>query len=114
MEETIKTYRDEVVNIASIITLYLVQNKDTHYKVRGRAYDPDPTISVITKDIDYIDGTTLSNIVELVEKNHKETWYTYHVTGCTIIVTTDTGTMINAEGVRLTFNFYESNKSESK
>lgn len=114
MEETIKTYRDEVVNISSLITLYLIHNKDTHYTVRGRAYDPDPTISVITKDIDYIDGTTLSNIVEIVEKNHKETWYTYHVTGCTIIVTTDTGTMINAEGVRLTFNFYEHHNSESE
>lgn len=114
MEETIRTYRDEVAHIASLITLYLEQNKDTHYRVKPNAYAPDPTISVITKDIDYIDGTTLSKIVEIVEKNHKETWYTYHVTGCTIIVTTDTGTMINAEGVRLTFNFYEHQNSESK
>ena len=114
MEQTIRTYRDEILDISSLITLYLVQNKDTHYKVKGRAYDLDPTISVITKDIDYIDGTTLSNIVEIVEKNHKETWYTYHVTGCTIIVTTESGTMINAEGVRLTFNFYEHQNSETE
>lgn len=97
-----------------MIMNYLETNKDSHYRVRGRAYDPDPTISVITTDIDYIDGTILSKIVEIVEKNHKETWYTYHVTGHQIIVTTETGTMINADGVRLTFNFYEHQNSESK
>ncbi len=114
MEETIRTYRDEVSNISSLITLYLVQNKDTHYRVSGRAYDPDPTISVITKDIDNIDGTTLSKIVEIVEKNRKETWYTYHVTGCKIIVTTKSGTMIDAYGMKLTFNFYEHHNIESE
>lgn len=114
MEETIKTYRDEIVNISSLITLYLVKQGDTHYRVKGRAYDPDPTISVITTDIDYIDGTRLSDIVQIVEKYHKETWYTYHVTGCQIIVTTESGTMINADGVRLTFNFYEHKEQESK
>lgn len=114
MEETIKTYRDEIADISSLITLYLVQNKDTHYEVRGHAYGSNPTISVITTDIDYFDGTTLSRIVEIVEKNHKKAWYTYHVTGCRIIVTTATDTMINAEGVRLTFNFYEHQNPESK
>lgn len=82
--------------------------------VKGRAYEPDPTISVITKDIDYIDGTRLKQIVEIVEKNHKESWYTYHVTGCKIIVTTESGTMIDAYGMRLTFNFYEHKNQESK
>lgn len=114
MEETIKTYRDEIADISSLITLYLIQNKDTHYRVRGLAYNPDPTISVITTDIDYIDGTTLSKIVEIVENNHKKSWYTYHVTGCQIIVTTASGTMINADGVRLTFNFYEHKEQESE
>lgn len=114
MEETIRTYRDEVAHIATLITLYLVKNKDTHYRVRPAAYDPNPTISVITTDIDYIDGTRLSQIVEIVEKNHKETWYTYHVTGSKIIVTTESGTMIDAYGMKLTFNFYEHKNSESK
>lgn len=114
MEETIKTYRDEVVNITLLIRLFLEQNKDTHYMVKGRAYDPDPTISVVTTDIDYIDGTRLSQFVEIVEMNCKETWYTYHVTGCEIIVTTESGTMINAYGMKLTFNFYEHKENESK
>lgn len=111
--ETI-TYREEIANISSLITLYLIQQKDTHYTVRGRAYDPDPTISVITKDIDYFDGTRLSKIVEIVEKNTKKTIYTYHVTGCKIIVTTESGTMIDAYGMKLTFNFYEHKEEETE
>lgn len=114
MEEKITTYRDEIANISTLITLYLVHQKDTHYEVRGRAYDPDPTISVITKDIDYFDGTRLKAIVDIVEKNHNETWYTWHVTGCKVIVTTESGTMIDAYGMRLTFNFYEHKKEETK
>lgn len=108
------SYREEIANISSLITLYLVQQKDTHYEVRGRAYNPDPTISVITKDIDYFDGTRLKNIVDIVEKNHNLTWYTYHVTGCKIIVKTESGTMIDAYGTRLTFNFYEHKKEETE
>lgn len=114
MNETTISYREEIANISSLITLYLVQQKDPHYDVRGLAYAPNPTISVITKDIDYFDGTRLNNIVEIVEKNHNETWYTYHVTGCKIIVTTESGTMIDAYGMKLTFNFYEHKKEESK
>lgn len=114
MEQTIRTYRDEIADISSLITLYLVQNKDTHYRARGGAYDPDPTISVITKDIDYFDGTILSRIVEIVEKNHKLSWYTYSVTGCKIIVTTESGTMIDAYGMKLVFNFYEHQNQESE
>lgn len=114
MEQTIRTYRDEIANISSLITLYLEQNKETHYSVRSHAYDPNPYISVITKDIDYIDGTTLSSIVEIVEQNHKDTWYTYHVNGCKIIVTTESGTMIDAYGMKLTFTFYEHSNEESK
>lgn len=114
MEQTILNYRDEVANIASLITLYLIQNKDTHYRVRPNAYAPDPTISVISTDIDYIDGTRLSQIVEIVEKNHKLSWYTYHVTGSKIIVTTESGTMIDAYGMKLTFNFYEHLNTESE
>lgn len=114
MTDTTITWRDEVTNISSLITLYLTQQKDTHYTVRGRSYEPDPTISVITKDIDYFDGTRLKEIVGIVEKNHKKTWYTYHVTGCKIIVTTESGTMIDAFGIRLTFNFYEHKEEETK
>lgn len=97
-----------------MIMNYLETNKGSHYSVRSRAYDPDPTISVITTDIDYIDGTILSKIVEIVEKNHKDTWYTYGVSGCKIIVTTESGTMIDAYGMKLTFNFYEHQNSESE
>lgn len=114
MNETIISYREEIAKISSLITLYLVQQKDTHYEVRGRAYDPNPTISVITKDIDYFDGTRLKNIVDIVEKNHNETWYTWHVTGCKVIVTTKSGTMIDAYGIKLTFNFYEHSKEETE
>lgn len=114
MNETTITWKDEIANISSLITLYLVQQKDNHYTVRGRAYDPDPTISVITKDIDYFDGTRLKQIVEIVEKNHQKTWYTYHVTGCKIIVTTESGMMIDAYGMRLTFNFYEHKTEETE
>lgn len=114
MEQTIRTYRDEISEISSLITLYLAQNKDKHYSVRGHAYDPNPYIAVITTDIDYFDGTTLSRIVEIVEQHHKDTWYTYHVTGCKIIVTTESGTMIDAYGMKLTFTFYEHTNKESK
>ena len=114
MNETTITWRDEIANISSLITLYLVHEKDTHYEVRGRSYESNPTISVITKDIDYIDGTRLKNIVGIVEKNHKKTWYTYHVTGCKIIVKTESGTMIDAFGIRLTFNFYEHKEEETE
>lgn len=114
MEETIKTYRDEIADISSLITLYLLKENDTHYQVRGHAYNPDPTISVITTDLDYFDGTTLSRIVEIVEKNHKKSWFTYYLTGCKIIVKTETGTMIDAHGMRLTFCFYEHQNPESK
>ena len=114
MEETIKTYRDEIADISSLITLYLVQDKNTHYEVRSGAYNPQPYINVITKDIDYFNGTILSKIVEIVEKNHQISWYTYHVTGCKIIVTTESGTMIDAYGMKLTFNFYEHKEQESK
>lgn len=114
MEETIKTYRDEIADISSLITLYLVQNKDTHHEVRSGAYNPQPYISVITKDLDYFDGTTLSRIVEIVERNHQKSWYTYYVTGCKLIVTTESGTMIDAYGMRLTFIFYERKNSESE
>lgn len=78
------------------------------------AFNPNPFISVITKDIDYFDGTILKQIVEIVEKNHKETWYTYNVTGCKIIVTTESGTMIDAYGIKLTFNFYEHKEEETE
>jgi hypothetical protein len=114
MEETITTYRDEIADISIQIRLYLGKQIDTHYDVRAYAYNADPTISVITKDIDYFDGTILSNIVDIVEKNHKLTWYTYHVTGCKIIVTTETGTMIDAYGIKLTFNFYEHHNTETE
>lgn len=114
MEETIKTYRDEIADISSLLTLYLVQDKNSHYEVRGGAYAPQPYINVITTDIDYFDGTILSNLIRIVEKNIKKTWYTYHLTGYTIIVTTQSGTMIDADGVKLTFNFYEINNMESK
>ncbi len=82
--------------------------------VRGRAYEPNPTISIITKDIDYFDGTRLEQIVKIVEENHKQSWYTYHVTGCKIIVTTESGTMIDAYGMKLTFNFYEHKEEETE
>lgn len=108
------TYRDEIANISSLLTLFLVQNKETHYEVRGVAYNPQPFINVITTDIDYFDGTILSNLVRIVEQNINKTWYTYHLTGCTIIVTTQSGTMIDAYGVKLTFNFYEIKNIESK
>lgn len=114
MEETIKTYRDEIAHISELITMHLVRNKDTHYEVRSGAYTPQPYINVITKDIDYFDGTTLNQIVEIVRANHKKSWYTFHVTGCKIIVTTDSGTMIDAYGMKLTFNFYENYNPESK
>lgn len=108
------TYRDEIANISSLLTLFLVQNKETHYEVRGVAYNPQPFINVITTDIDYFDGIILSNLVRIVEQNINKTWYTYHLTGCTIIVTTQSGTMIDAYGVKLTFNFYEIKNIESK
>ena len=114
MEQTKTTFRDEILNISSLITLYLVQNKDTHHRVRPGAYTSEPYISVITKDIDYFDGTILSRIVEIVENNHKLSWYTYNVTGCKIIVTTESGTMIDAYGMKLTFNFYEHQNQESE
>lgn len=114
MEETIRTYRNEIVDISLQIRLYLEEQKDNHYDVRAHAYNADPTITVITKDIDYFDGTRLSQIIEIVEKNHKETWYTYHVTGSKIIVKTQSGTMIDAYGMKLVFNFYEHQNSESK
>lgn len=114
MNETLITWRDEITNISSLITLYLVHQKDTHYRVKSGAFNPNPFISVITNDIDYFDGTRLKQIVEIVEKNHKETWYTYHVTGCKIIVKTESGTMIDAYGMQLTFNFYEHKEEETK
>ena len=114
MNETLITWRDEITNISSLITLYLTQQKDTHYRVKSGAFNPNPFISVITNDIDYFDGTRLSKIVEIVEKYHKRTWYTYHVTGCKIIVTTESGTMIDAYGMQLTFNFYEHKEEETK
>ena len=114
MNETTITWRDEIANISSLITLYLTQQKETHYKVKGRSYEPDPTISVITTDIDYFDGTRLNQIVEIVRANHKKSWYTYHVTGNKIIVTTESGTMIDVYGMRLTFNFFEHKKEETK
>lgn len=114
MEETIKTYRDEIAEISSLITSYLESDEQTHYEVRSGAYNPQPFINVITKDIDYFDGTILSSIVEIVNKNHQKSWYTYHLTGCKIIVTTNTGTMIDAYGMKLTFNFYEHQDPESK
>lgn len=114
MEETIKTYREEIANISSLITLYLVKDKNPHYEVRSGAYSPQPYINVITTDFDYFDGTTLSRIVEIVETNHQKSWFTYYLTGCKIIVKTETGTMIDAYGIRLTFDFYELKEMESK
>lgn len=114
MTDTTISWRDEIAYISALITHVLITEKDTHYEVRGRSYEPNPTISVITKDIDYFDGTRLKEIVGIVEKNHKKTWYTYHVTGCKIIVTTESGTMIDAFGIRLTFNFYEHKEEETE
>ena len=114
MNDITITWRDEIANICYLITQYLVKQKDSHYKTRGRAYDPDPTISVITTDIDYFDGTRLNQIVEIVRANHKKSWYTYHVTACKIIVTTESGTKIDAYGMKLIFNFYEHKKEETK
>ena len=99
MNDITITWRDEIANISSLIMQYLTQLKETHYEVRGRSYAPDPTISVITKDIDYFDGTRLNQIVEIVRANHKKSWYTYHVTGCKIIVKTESGTMIDVYGM---------------
>lgn len=114
MNETIRTYSDEIVDIASLLTHYLEATKEFHYEVRGGAYSPNPYIIVRTKDIDYFDGTTLSQLVDIVEKNHQKSWYTYSVSGTKIIVTTETGTMIDAYGMKLTFNFYEHLNTETK
>lgn len=114
MTDTTITWRDEIVYISALITNVLITQKDTHYEVRVRSLESYPTISVITKDIDYFDGTRLKEIVGIVEKNHKKTWYTYHVTGCKIIVTTESGTMIDAFGIKLVFSFYEHKEEETK
>ena len=114
MTDMTLSYRDEVASIACKLMNFFKERNDEHYDVSPRAYAPDPFIAVVTKDIDYFDGTILNNIVKIVEENHKESWYTYHVTGCKIIVTTKSGTMIDAYGMKLTFNFYEHKEEETE
>ena len=114
MTDTIYCYRDEIATIACRLINLLKERNDKHYDVRPGAYAPEPYITIVTKDIDYIDGTRLENFLNIAKENCTASIFTWHVTGCKIIVTTESGTMIDAYGMKLTFNFYERKKEETE
>lgn len=114
MIETILSYRDEIAAIAIKLINYLKEQNDEHYDIRPGAYAPQPYINIVTKDIDYVDGTRLENFIRIVKENCSSTLFIWGVSGCKIIVETKSGNSIDAFGMKIQFNFFERKKEETE
>lgn len=114
MEERIFTYRDEIAAIAGKLINYLKERDDAHYDIRAGAYTPNPYINIVTKDIDYADGTRLEDFLRIVKENCTSSIFIWGVSGCKIIVETKSGNSIDAFGMKIQFNFFERKKKETK
>lgn len=114
MNETIFTYRDEISCIYRKLMDYIKGRKEVHYEIVPGAYAPNPYIYIVTKDIDYIDGTRLEAFESIVKTNCKQSIFTWGVETCKIIVETKMGHKIYAFGLKIQFNFYERKEEENR
>lgn len=114
MEKTISTYRVEIEEIYIKLSDYIKRRKEVHYEIRPAADGPTPYIAIITKDIDYIDGTRLEAFEKIVKENCTQSIYEWGIEGCSMIVKTETGQYIKAFGLKILFTFYERTKEETK
>lgn len=114
MTDTTFTYRDEIAVTACKLINYLKERNDAHYDIRPGAYAPEPYINIVTKDIDYVDGTRLENFLRIVEETITSSVFIWGVSGCKIIVETKSGNTIDAFGMKIQFNFFERKNEETK
>lgn len=93
---------------------FIKGRKEVHFDILPHAYEPHPTIEVVTKDLDYIDGTRIKQFVSIVEENITKSILIWGVEYNPIIVETKSKTQMYANGLKIKFHFYPREQKETK
>ena len=114
MEKTKLQYRDEIAMAVCDLLNFIKGRKEVHYDILPGAYAPKPYIEIITKDIDYIDGTRIKQFESIVKENITQCLITWGVEYYPHVIETKSGTRVYASGLKIKFHFYPKEEEKAK